>query len=259
MPSLAKGNNVFRPSQGTYGASSATLARSEPILAPGTAASGVNTLSMDDSHPSGDEFTGNVPGGHTPDSSDSAAHDSGAEDPAIPPPSSPISLPSSLRVCPATTTPTPDLNSFTSISHTSTSTTTTTASTASKRKRSALSASLLSGSKKQRTTVTGAVALNGIKESLDNFNSTMERSLLMQPDRMRSDTSPERRAKAMELIQEQESYLSDDCLVAFIDLFRADTAAADAYVALKREGLRKSWVQKQMKDLGFPALDSDLA
>lgn len=81
----------------------------------------------------------------------------------------------------------------------------------------------------------------------------------MQPDRMRSDTSPERRAKAMELIQEQESYLSDDCLVAFIDLFRADTAAADAYVALKREGLRKSWVQKQMKDLGFPALDSDLA
>lgn len=76
----------------------------------------------------------------------------------------------------------------------------------------------------------------------------------MQPDRTRSDTSPERRAKAMHLFQEQESYLSDDCIVAFIDLFRMDTAAADAYIVLKRDGVRKAWVQKQLKGLGFPAI-----
>ncbi|KAF8221211.1 hypothetical protein L208DRAFT_1415480, partial [Tricholoma matsutake] len=114
---------------------------------------------------------------------------------------------------------------------------TTTVSTSSKCKQSTLSALLLTSSKKQRTAVTGAIPLNGIKESLDSFNSTIERSLLMQPDRM-----------------QQESYLSDDCMVAFIDLFRVDSAAADAYIALKWDGLRKAWVQRQMKDLGFPLI-----
>jgi hypothetical protein len=71
---------------------------------------------------------------------------------------------------------------------------------------------------------------------------------------MHSDTSPECQAKAMDLFQEQECYLSDDCMVAFIDLFRVDSAAADAYIALKRNGLRKAWVQRQMKDLGFPLI-----
>jgi len=42
-------------------------------------------------------------------------------------------------------------------------------------------------------------------------------------------------------------------LVAFLDYFNADTAAADIYLAIKREGLRKAWIQKQLsKELGFP-------
>jgi hypothetical protein len=113
---------------------------------------------------------------------------------------------------------------------------------------------LLLSSKKQRTTVTGAIALNSIKESLDSFNSMIEHSLLMQPDHMCSDTSPECQAKAMDLFQEQEGYLSDECVVAFIDLFRLDSAAADAYIALKHDGLRKVWIQRQMKDLDFPLI-----
>ena len=76
---------------------------------------------------------------------------------------------------------------------------------------------------------------------------------MQQPDRGCADTSPERRAKAMDLLQEQESYLDDDRMVAFIDLFREDTAAADAYLALKRDSLRKKWVEKQLiNKLGFP-------
>ena len=74
---------------------------------------------------------------------------------------------------------------------TSASQTATTASTSSKCKQFTLSASLLLSSKKQRTTVTGAIALNSIKESLDSFNSMIECSLLMQPDHMHSATSPE--------------------------------------------------------------------
>ena len=92
-----------------------------------------------------------------------------------------------------------------------------------------------------------------IKESLDSLNATVAKSALMQSDRLRADTSPERRAKAVELIQVQDDYLSDDQMVAFLDLFRADTAAADIYLAIKRESLRKAWIQKQLsKDLGFP-------
>ena len=101
----------------------------------------------------------------------------------------------------------------------------------------------------------GAIALNGIKESLDAFNSTLRRSLLLQPERAHADTSPERRLKAMDLLQELESYLDDDCMVVFIDLFKADTAAADAYLAIKCDSLRRKWVEKQLIDhLGFPPM-----
>jgi hypothetical protein len=45
-------------------------------------------------------------------------------------------------------------------------------------------------SKKQRTNA-GALAMDGIKESLDNFNSTVAKSILVHPERMRADSSPE--------------------------------------------------------------------
>jgi hypothetical protein len=62
----------------------------------------------------------------------------------------------------------------------------------------------------------------------------------------------------MDLLQELESYLYDDCMVAFIDLFKADMAAVDAYLAIKRDSLRKKWVEKQLIDqLGFPPMPAD--
>ncbi|KAF8231195.1 hypothetical protein L208DRAFT_1399325 [Tricholoma matsutake] len=124
MPSLVKGHSIYRPGQGTHGATNMTL----------------SALPQD-----------------PPD--DNAL---GIDDPLE-------------RHGDATT---PDPHSTTSASQTATTT------------GSTLSASLLTSSKKQCTAVTGAIALNGIKESLDSFNSTIERSLLMQLDRMRSDTSP---------------------------------------------------------------------
>ena len=97
----------------------------------------------------------------------------------------------------------------------------------------------------------GAVALNGIKESLDVFNNTIKHGLA-QPEHERADTSPERRSKAMDRVQELEAELDDARLVALIDLFQTNTSAADAYMTLKREALRKVWVQRRLKDLGFP-------
>jgi hypothetical protein len=203
MPSLAKGNNVFRPSQGTHGAASATLPLTESREDP-VPTLGVNALSMDPT----DVFSHD--GGHTSDSNP-------GENRTVPPPSStylpsspifpPLSLHHDMAMWPMMPGVIPNLESKNRNSSASVSCTSTTTSTSSKHKRSALSASLLSTGKKQRTVVTGAIALNGIKESLDSFNNTIERSLLMQPDHIRPDTSPERRAKAMELFQEQEPNL----------------------------------------------------
>ena len=97
--------------------------------------------------------------------------------------------------------------------------------------------------------------LNGIKESLNAFNTMLGCSLVLQLEHGCSDTSPEHRAKAMDILQELEDYLDDDCMVALIDLFRADLAAADAYLAIKHYSLQKKWLETQLMDaLGFPPL-----
>jgi hypothetical protein len=59
----------------------------------------------------------------------------------------------------------------------------------------------------------------------------------------------------MDVLQKLEDYHDNNCMVAFIDLFRADMAAADAYLAIKCESLQKEWVEKQLMDtLGFSPL-----
>jgi hypothetical protein len=59
----------------------------------------------------------------------------------------------------------------------------------------------------------------------------------------------------MDLLQEKETYLDDNRIVALVDLFQTDTGAADAYLALKRDNLRKLWIERRLtKDLGFPAI-----
>jgi hypothetical protein len=237
MPSLATGTNVYRPSEGTRGAASAMLLH------------GANAGTADSNGLSGlrdQELAAEPP------------HPQSSPSPPLPPsppllPSSPINSPlpalSTIGNVPASC-------AADSMSTSRTSTTTLSTSTASKRKQSALHASQSSASvKKQRTTTTGAVALNGIKESLDAFNTALGHSLIFQPEKARADTSPERWAKAMDVHQELEDYLDDDHMVAFIDLFRADMAVADAYLAIKRESLQKKWVEKQLTDtLGFPPL-----
>lgn len=59
--------------------------------------------------------------------------------------------------------------------------------------------------------------------------------------------SPTRRRQAIRSAQLLEVDLSDDRLVALVDLFTKDVSAADAYMELKREGLRKTWVAKRLE------------
>jgi hypothetical protein len=87
------------------------------------------------------------------------------------------------------------------------------------------------------------------------FNKTIERSF-NQPQEHVRDTSPERRQKAMARLQEVETHLDDERLIALIDLFKAETIEADTYMSLQRDALRKKWLQKQLLErCGFPADD----
>jgi hypothetical protein len=71
------------------------------------------------------------------------------------------------------------------------------------------SAQSSSSGKKLCAGISGAVALNGIKESLDKFNITIECSLVPPPDCVHAHTSPEHHAKAMSCLQELETHLDD--------------------------------------------------
>jgi hypothetical protein len=59
-------------------------------------------------------------------------------------------------------------------------------------------------------------------------------------------TTPERKMRAIERAQDIEADLNDEELVSLITVFETDGAAADTYLAIKRETLRKIWVQKKL-------------
>jgi hypothetical protein len=118
-------------------------------------------------------------------------------------------------------------------------------SSTSKRKWSALNATQFTSlaSKKQYTSIAGLdVALNSIKESLNTFNTTIEHKL-RGTDRDRINTLPENQTKAMALLQEKETYLDDNHIIALFDLFQTNTVAADTYLALKHDNLHKLWIE----------------
>jgi hypothetical protein len=64
-------------------------------------------------------------------------------------------------------------------------------------------------------------------------------------------SSPQRRHEAMQCMQQTESYLDPDRMIALIDLVSSDTIAADVYLSLQREDYRRHWISKRLADLGF--------
>jgi hypothetical protein len=124
-----------------------------------------------------------------------------------------------------------------------------------KRKHSALSAlssaaasarstpSASSGPKRARKEVTGPVALQGLTAELSTFGQTfLEGVTSTVPPPPLLAPSPSRKTKAIQRAQELEDELDDDRLAALIRVFQADVNAADAYLVIKREGLRRAWI-----------------
>lgn len=118
-----------------------------------------------------------------------------------------------------------------------------------------------SGKRQRSATVNNRVLLTGLKDALQDIGSNIANAIKAAVP-ANVDTSPEQRTKAKEKIQNDELNLDAPRLCALVDLFTCDTEAADTYLVLFWEDLRKFWVEKVLTEkLGFPALsplDMDL-
>lgn len=85
----------------------------------------------------------------------------------------------------------------------------------------------------------GAMALQGIKGQMENFNDTMRNR----------PTESQHKTNAMRILHELE--LDDGPLIAMMEVFKNDADAADMFVSMQRESTRKTWVKAQLAGKGF--------
>jgi hypothetical protein len=102
--------------------------------------------------------------------------------------------------------------------------------------------------KKQRGS--GIAVLGGIKDSIDEFKTIMRTGMPLGQVRA-ADQAAAYRVQAMDKVQMEEPDLDDNQVVALVDLFRTDSSAAEAYMAIVRPTICKAWLNKQLRLLGF--------
>jgi hypothetical protein len=93
------------------------------------------------------------------------------------------------------------------------------------------------------------VALNGLKEEFSEISHILC-EFLTSPKKGKA--LMELACIAMEMLQANETYLDDDCLIALCDLFHTDASTANMYGSLVHPSTRKTWVLKHLHELGFP-------
>jgi hypothetical protein len=114
------------------------------------------------------------------------------------------------------------------------------------------STSFGSGSKDKKQRVSGGAAvLSGIKESIDTWTSTMRTGMPTASVRA-ADRAAAYQVQAMDKVQREEEALGGGRVIALIDLFRSDSSAAEAYMAIVSPIILQKWLNKQMMLLGFP-------
>ena len=98
--------------------------------------------------------------------------------------------------------------------------------------------------------ISRADAITGLRSELALFNGTfLEGTSSMAPLPPAIAPSPARKMKAIQRAQELEVDLNDEKLVSLIQIFQVDVNAADAYMVLKREGVRKMWIKSTLDAL----------
>jgi hypothetical protein len=95
----------------------------------------------------------------------------------------------------------------------------------------------------QRVT-NGAGAVQGLTAELSAFGDTFLEGIAMAAPQT-STLAPLllRKTRAILRAQELEEDLDDGKLAALIRIFQSDVNAADAYMVIKRPGLRKAWIE----------------
>jgi hypothetical protein len=63
------------------------------------------------------------------------------------------------------------------------------------------------------------------------------------------EVSPICKHRAIRSAQELEVDLSDTDLATLVDLFHTDVSAADTYIELKQDSLRKVWITNQLSGM----------
>jgi hypothetical protein len=224
MPSHIRGNATFRPQSNTYGTANMVL---DPM----------NTTRRSRTTSSVYDRLGDIDMDHatlTPPSS-SVAHD----DALLPPPSSSVAAQDS------------------STSHRSNDPP---SSTGSKRKQPASTPLTTSSSIKRQRAGVGPAALNSMKESFELFGDkivgafdrlhTQRQVQQLQPNE--PSDAHEKHVKSRAIGRMEELELDEAEHVALIDLFATNPDAADTYMSIPRDNIRKAWVRNQLTKLGFP-------
>jgi hypothetical protein len=104
--------------------------------------------------------------------------------------------------------------------------------------------------KKQRASA-GVSVLGGIKESINKFKTIMRNGMPVAQIRA-ADRAAAYRVQVMDKVQMAEPDLNNDQVVVLMDLFRTDSSAAEAYMAIVQPAIHQVWLNKQLKQLGFP-------
>lgn len=91
-----------------------------------------------------------------------------------------------------------------------------------------------------------AHAMYNMASELSDFNS-LYHSAIFRPDPSQQTAfpvTPMRKQSAFSRAQKLETYLDDDEMVTLLHIFQTDVSAADAYLAIERDSLRKAWVAR---------------
>ena len=101
----------------------------------------------------------------------------------------------------------------------------------------------------------GAVAVVGLRQSLDVFNDSFTQSMAANANTTSRKYEMEAAAiktwdNAIMLVQQQETDLTNEQIVVLIDLFQTSTPYSTTYLNIQREDLRKVWLTAQLKRAG---------
>lgn len=94
----------------------------------------------------------------------------------------------------------------------------------------------------------GATALSDMSQSLSGFGHAITAALSKPPAGI--DPTPVRKTDAVKaLLRQEKEWLNTVQLVTFIDFIRTDKSAADIYLALVEEEVRREWVYTQLEKI----------